>query len=327
MNRYLLFFLIIQFVCSSAVFAKVIWQGDFETGDISQWSKAQATGSDRLQIVTSPVNQGKYALRVLVRQGDNPIGASGNRNELLYLSYEPPGSEYYYRWQTMWDPSFPSVNTWQLFTQWHHSGDNGSPPIEFYVYGDTIQLRINASTVVWSTPLERGKWHDFIFHVKWSPNSNEGFIELWFDGNIAIPKMNAATQFPGMTNYLKQGLYRNNIISQDGIVYHDGFTVGETMEDVQPSVKPPPLQDPEPQPDPEEPKKSEEPDLTSDSSPETDFDSAPTPAEPAAESNPETAPIEKGGLPSTSGCGGSANGALLSPFLLGATLALPRKRK
>ena len=36
-----------------------------------------------------------------VQQGDDPIDASGNRNELVYLSNETVGSEYYYRWKVM----------------------------------------------------------------------------------------------------------------------------------------------------------------------------------------------------------------------------------
>ncbi|MGC4115382.1 MAG: heparin lyase I family protein [Myxococcales bacterium] len=214
--------------------AKVLWRGDFETGDLSQWSKSQIVSADRLKVVDSPVAQGAKAIRVEVRQGDNPIGASGNRNELVYLSYEPQGTERYYRWQTMFDPSYPNNSTWQVFTQWHHSGDSGSPPVEFDIYGENIALDVNLNTV-WHVPLVRGVWHDFVFHVKWSSNASEGFYESWYDGQLVIPKTHGATQFAGQTQYLKQGLYRNNTITQNGIVFHDGFTIGETFEDVKPT--------------------------------------------------------------------------------------------
>jgi hypothetical protein len=133
---------------------RVLWRGDFETGDLSQWTKSQIVSPDRLKVVSSPVAQGTKAVRVEVRQGDNPIGASGNRNELVYMSNEPQGTERYYRWQTMFDPSYPSEATWQVFTQWHHSGDSGSPPVEFDVYAETIKLEVNYQTV-WTAPLER----------------------------------------------------------------------------------------------------------------------------------------------------------------------------
>ena len=53
------------------------------------------------------------------------------------------------------------------------------------------------------------------------------------------------TLFPGMVNYLKQGLYRDSSISAVGVVYHDGMTMGTTLADVAPQLvpAPPPLPD------------------------------------------------------------------------------------
>lgn len=83
---------------------------DFETAHLSQWIGLQIVDdpvNPRALIVPWPVAQGLFALRVLVRQGDDPIHASGNRNELVgSTDYE--GSEYYYRWSTLFDDSFPS---------------------------------------------------------------------------------------------------------------------------------------------------------------------------------------------------------------------------
>jgi len=215
----------------------VVWRGDYESGDLSQWSKAQVVSADRLQVVTSPVHQGQYALKVTVRQGDNPIGASGNRNELVYLSYEPEGTERWYRWQTMWPADYPSDAPWQIFTQWHHSGSDGSPPMVFSVRGETVRMLANTE-VVWTTPLVRGVWHDFLFHVKWSPDPSVGFVELWYDGALALPKTYTPTQFAGQANYLKQGLYRDAAISSTATIFHDGMVAGTTRQDVDPAAAP-----------------------------------------------------------------------------------------
>jgi hypothetical protein len=40
---------------SSPALAGVVWRGDFETGDRSQYSGAQMVSADRLQVVTSPL--------------------------------------------------------------------------------------------------------------------------------------------------------------------------------------------------------------------------------------------------------------------------------
>lgn len=207
---------------------------------------------DRLQIVESPVRHGPYALRALVRQYDDPIHSSGNRNELFYLSYEPLGSEYFYRWSTMFDPSYPSSRTWQVFTQWHQTAlCCGSPPVEFYLNGETMYLRVGPTetTPLWSTPLVRGVWYDFVFHVKWSDNPNVGFVELYLNGDLVLPRTRAATNFPGQLNYLKQGLYRDAAIVPDGIVYHDGMIQATSIDDVFPPPPPPPPPPPLPPPD------------------------------------------------------------------------------
>lgn len=214
----------------------IVWRGDFETGDRSQWSHTQMVSADRLAIVSSPLREGRYAIKATVRQGDDPINSSGNRNELVRMTREPAGSEYYYKFSTMFAPDFPSANTWQLFTQWHHEGSGGSPPVEFYVYGEEMRLNIggNPGTIVWRSKLVRGSWQDFVFHVKWSSDPRVGFVELYHNGQLVMPKRYIATQFSGQLNYLKVGLYRNDTIAPTGVVYHDGWVMTRNAADVLP---------------------------------------------------------------------------------------------
>jgi hypothetical protein len=220
--------------CAGPTGASVVWRGDFETGNNSQWDRTQMVSADRLQVVSSPVRQGRYALKSTVRQGDDPINSSGNRNELVKMTREPVGSEYYYRFNTMFASDFPSVRTWQVFAQWHHEGSSGSPPVEFYVYGEEMRLNIGGDpgVIVWKAPLVRGQWQDFILRVKWSPDATVGFVELYRNGQLVLPKRNIATQFPGMLNYLKVGLYRSDTVTQTGIVYHDGWIMARELADV-----------------------------------------------------------------------------------------------
>lgn len=214
-----------------AASAKVLWRGDFETGDISQWTKAQQVSPDRLKVQEDRVREGKYALRALVKHGDDPINASGHRNELVDVNYQPEGAERWYRWYTYFDESYPSERKWQVFTQWHQYEDYGSPPIEFDVYGEEIHLT-NWTNVIWKAPLQRGRWLEFIFHVKWSKDPNVGFVELWYDGQKVLEKKFLKTD---SKVYLKQGLYWHADIKVDGIVYHDGMIMGETWDDVKPA--------------------------------------------------------------------------------------------
>lgn len=216
---------------SGTASAEVIWRGDYESGDLSQWDRVQAVADDRLQVLRDDARQGQFALKATVHQGDNPIGASGNRNEVAYMSLEPSGSERVYRWQTKFPADYPSVDTWQLFTQFHHIGPNGSPPVQFYVRGEEIILAVD-NQEVWTMPLERDRWIDFIFRAKWSADPAVGFVELYVDDRLVLPKMMARTQFPGEENYLKQGLYRDAKVSPSASVLLDGMVIATSVDDV-----------------------------------------------------------------------------------------------
>lgn len=222
----------------------VIWKGDFETGNWSQFSSNRhvVNKPGRLTLVSNPVAQGKYAAKFVVMNGDDPINASGDRAELVAPSsvWEVEGQERWYRWQTMFASDFPTITKgWQIFLQWHHESlYGGSPPLAFNVVDDTMSVSI-ASKVKNDVyrrfnlgRLKRGVWRDFVFHVKWSSNPSVGFIELYIDGQLAIPKTYIYTMYSGSKNYMKMGLYRSSGISQAGTLWHDGMTVGTTRQAV-----------------------------------------------------------------------------------------------
>lgn len=311
--------------------ASTLWKGDFETGNLSQWSRTQSVASDRLLVVSDVVHQGRYALKATVKKGDNPISASGNRNELLYLSRETPGQEYFYKWSTMFPQGYPSANTWQVFAQWHQDGCCGSPPVEFYLVGEEMRMRVGGSSgkVLWHAPLKRGAWNDFVLHVKWSSNPKVGFVELYKDGTLVVPKTMVATQFGTDKNYLKLGLYRDASISPTASVYHDGFTMATSLADVMPPAVTPPVATPAPTPPASTPV-VEQP--------------APTPGttQPVTITNPvvepplstNTLPDSTGGQPGDvqlgqpQGCGASASGGapVVAAGLLLAAALLARRR-
>jgi MYXO-CTERM domain-containing protein len=208
--------------------ASIVWRGDFETGDTSQWSTRQEVSDDRLLVVTSPHRQDSYALRATVKNGDDPINASGNRNELAYLSLEGEGSESYYAWSTMFADDYPSLDSGQVVTQFHQSEDTGNPPITFYTEGEEFRFYVNGQ-ILWRTTLERGAWYDVILHVKWSWDASTGFVELAVNGQVVVPKTSVMT---GTDRYLKQGVYRLAGITPDSTVFHDGMVRATSPDDV-----------------------------------------------------------------------------------------------
>jgi hypothetical protein len=217
--------------------ATVVWNGGFETGNFSQWSEFEIVSTDRIVLSQSMVREGSYAAKVVVKPGDTLNG--GTRSELVYNSRTTEGSERYFAWSTYWPTDYPSIDKWQLFTQFHHTGCCGSPPIEMYVRGDEMRLGTNTegggNTIHWQAPLVRGKWRDFILHVKWSSNAAVGLLELYLDGARVFGPKAVATLYSGMTNYLKQGLYRDSSIAVEQTIFHDGLKEATALSDVLPS--------------------------------------------------------------------------------------------
>jgi Polysaccharide lyase len=211
----------------------VLFNGDWETGDLSQWDMIQRVADDRITIAQDPRRQGNFAGRFEVRPGDN-IGDTSPRAEVASYLHEQEGEERYYRWFTYFDPNFPTEyeDDFITFTQWR-AVDEHDAYTAFMVWGDEIELRRDGTR--WSTPLVKGVWHEFIYHVKWSPDPNVGFIELWYDGELVFPKFNIETMggSPGdaVENYVKQGLYKEDNIPT-GVLYHDGFVSGTSLEAV-----------------------------------------------------------------------------------------------
>ncbi|PTL82483.1 polysaccharide lyase [Vitiosangium sp. GDMCC 1.1324] len=222
--------------------ASTVWRGDIETGNLSQFSTKESMGADRLQVVQSPVRQGRYALRAEVRQGDDPINASGNRNELVKFDGASEGTEFYYGWSTLWPSDYPMTPNWQVFMQWHHPGSGGAPPVRFVLgcsaadcgqpLPDTLFFIVDNKTQWMMAPVTRGVWHDFVLHIKWSANSSVGFVELWYDGKLVVPKRNVRTLFNSSdTNYLKMGLYRDEAVQPTAVLFHDGLVQATTLEE------------------------------------------------------------------------------------------------
>jgi hypothetical protein len=219
--------------------ATVLWRGDFSTGDTSQWTGAEEVSPSRLEVLRDPLGDGSWVLQATVEQGDNPINASGNRNELFYegdnVNVGNGSAERFYHWRTMWPADYVSPATWQLFTQWHQYQGGGSPPVEFYLNGENVNLTVlsRGDHPEWTVPLQRGVWHDFIIDVNWSEDPSVGYYRVWYDGQEVVAKTPAATLMAGGGGvYLKQGLYRNADITEAQRVYHTGMTIATTLADV-----------------------------------------------------------------------------------------------
>lgn len=240
--------LILVLVCAAAATAFLAAPGaeednvvrlDFETGDLSQFDAVERAAADRLRVVRDPTREGSYAARFEVRDGDFQEATTGVRAELIAEHDDArqarAGDERWYRWWTLFRRDYPTVDLWQTFVQWK-SDSAGSPPLAMTVQRDEIRLSGGEQDdfhIYWRAPLEPGRWHGFVAHIRWSPDRDGGLVELWHDGRRVLPPIQTATMYRGadgrpIPNYLKIGLYRHSDIEPTQVLFHDGLRVGST---------------------------------------------------------------------------------------------------
>lgn len=227
--------------CSSRADADavILLRLNYETGDFRQWTAVQAVAGGA-KIVRRPVRQGRRAARFVVRPGDNPINASGERAEVLRRTGEKEGTTSWWAWSTYFPSGFhANSGSWNVFTQWHHTGHLCPPPVSFQVNNSRspakLKLRVwggrldtstcdNSSRRGWNfATLRRGRWYDFVFHVRWSAKPSIGFVNLWVNGRVRVPKTHLATLYEGQgIASVKQGFYRGPS-SLTTTIYHDGM--------------------------------------------------------------------------------------------------------
>jgi Polysaccharide lyase/Bacterial Ig domain len=225
----------------------ISWRGDFETGDLSQWTYGvQAAASDRVRVVTSPKRQGNYAARFEVRPGDRAWSDDpGERAEVLIPQWDTDGyegREQFWAWSTYFDPTFQSDEStaWNYFVQFHNTSATGQANVGFISNGRYLQFRVcngdpnNVTCRYWVLDSNRqnGRWYDFVFHVKWSSDPGVGFVEIWKDGSVVVSKTAIATLYSGQGVYLKQGYYRAPNYPSTAILYQDGMRRGSSYNEV-----------------------------------------------------------------------------------------------
>ncbi len=236
---------------------------NFDSKSLDKWEDWQKefAGEDSAIFVSDIVRKGRYALKINLK-GDDIVN-NGNRAELVIKNDDPYGSEVYYAWSFYIPEDYQDSNIrdpWQILGQWHHEPnfakgetwekngvrpptislhygvlDDDSPAVAIDKYGKEEEKRKVAFKRI-----EKGKWYDFIVHIKWSLNE-DGFVEAWLnnepfeilegekrEGN----KILGATMFNELPHFFKVGLYRNPLIESKNVIYIDEIEIGNSYENV-----------------------------------------------------------------------------------------------
>ena len=247
-------------------FAAIPFSRNYEDGNVtgSGWS-AQSVSTDRMHVVAQTDNsktapQGSKFVRFELRQGDNPLAAycckTTNRVETLASTNEQKGNDFWYSWYQMFDPTFPSYDTypnsqnqgWQIFAQWH-GNDSLSPPLAFWAAQDKIVLASGNGTqytTQWTGAMNKGQWNHIKMHVIWG---DSGSLTLWYNG-VQVLNKSGVDNITNPPLYFKTGMYRPQTLSQTAITYMDDFKMANSEAELGGFSVPTPIPVPAPVPVP-----------------------------------------------------------------------------
>ncbi|OWY64767.1 hypothetical protein B7486_45510 [cyanobacterium TDX16] len=212
----------------------LVFLSDFESG-YSEWG-TEFHYEYSAQLVNSPVRAGKQAVKFLLKKEDTRI--DGVKRAELRLGEVPPDSEIWYGFSVFLPSDYQQDPSSEIIAQWHDLPDKNlgetwkSPALSLSTKdGRFILNRKWDSKRVTVVPegketidlglYQTGKWTDFVFHVKWSSNSN-GRLKVWQDGKLVVRRNGPNNYNDARGPYLKIGIYKG-----DWKNYPDKSTVSE----------------------------------------------------------------------------------------------------
>lgn len=224
--------------------SRVVFTGNYDTGNLSQWWTLQARGFSEFPGLycsySACVRDGgpahATAARYEVRDGDIPPFGGGERAEVrtgdgvTSGAYVVEGDERWYEMSVKFDETFrnPRLKSygWFIIMQWFPG--NNSPPLTLQV-STTNMLVLGGDGVPRSYhrdigPVRPGVWVDYVLHVKFSNDPAVGYAEVWQDGQPAVARYSRPTM-NSPRSYLKQGIYRDAESAGSQVVWHDGLRV------------------------------------------------------------------------------------------------------
>ncbi len=245
---------------------KLLFVGDFETGDLSQWNYIERCAADRVTVYSSSnlpsgapaPREGKYAVHVHVLDSDvAPCTSTDNpRAEMDTVeTLFKPGDEAWEFWSIYVPDTHPqpkcgtcSSGAWFAFQEDYGAPWDGSPSIGwFFDFVDSP----NHFTMdrgdqyghdqPWIGAMVTGSWVDFLVHKKFAnADDGSGFVEAWVNGSpITFSTCNCARLSTQTMHSTQKSLgfyltaYRAAGLFDSFDVYYDAVRIGTTRDAVE----------------------------------------------------------------------------------------------
>jgi len=225
-------------VFSSAASADILWKGDFETNDLSQWGPPLnlKTGQrTNITVVGTPVFQGQHAAQLVVHPDD--LWPNGhNRVELHHDGLRTgEGETTFFSWYFRLPVD---VTLHEDIGYWETNGPNYQQTMAFYVEpkngGTQISFRTNQpiSKTHWTAPLTVAAWHQIAMEIFWSQDATSGKVGVWLDGKLVVDHVVAQTKPNASTVFTQVGFHRDSTNPSVDTIFIDDAREGTTLDDV-----------------------------------------------------------------------------------------------
>jgi Polysaccharide lyase len=235
---------VLMLIAAQTAGASIVFSGDFESGNLSNFNSLTQLGASPPTISTSPVRRGTYSATMTVantqsRSELQPIDDTGATIKMY------PGTTAWFSDSIYLQSGFPltasgCTNCWQTLMQW--KGDGGttstSPPVELTEKNGSFLLHGGFGCPGGSqefsqtlAPAATDVWTDFRFQIYFDTAANGGWVSVWVNGRQVLDQYKPAcgTEYPppdSQFDSLRLGYYRDPAISQTGTVTHDQYEVG-----------------------------------------------------------------------------------------------------
>ncbi len=222
---------------AGAANAVVLWEGDFEKNDLSQWDSTNLimTG-DRLNLVLQgeKVAEGAIAAEITLREDVIFEPYNQSRVEVKHNGlHTQNGEDSYFAWSFMvpGDAEIRSnIGYWESLVSFQNT-------MTFYIEPGDVGTDVVFGTgnlgqdVQWSTPLELNVWHRLAIHNHWSQDQADGRVNVWYDG-VQVVTDAVATKYNADPLFFQMGLHRSDPAPPVQVIYIDAAIEADTLDDI-----------------------------------------------------------------------------------------------
>jgi Polysaccharide lyase len=213
---------------TSPIYGNILWKGDFETGNFSQYGSGGLEENGLPSVVTNPVAQDNYAAKFEIYPNsttgshsraekgisqaltDGYVGHTDYFTVMFYFPSNPDAQP------SSWAPDSFS-NQWNDLFQWMDLEHNCTPPLSVGistpdwgpVYKSTTRyigvyneptdnsngcLREQPAQAWWSAaPMQYDHWYTAALLIHFDTSPTAGYVQVWLDGQVMLPKTHMQT--------------------------------------------------------------------------------------------------------------------------------------